>query len=68
MHTNKNYRFETKEEAQDYANRYLGPDGRPDRDTYVTGPFLRDDSVTFKSMPWVECEAPYWTVGIEIYS
>ena len=43
MHTKNEYAFTTQAEAQEFANGYLGPSGRPDRDTYVTGPFYRDD-------------------------
>ena len=68
MHTKNEYAFTTQAEAQEFTNRYLGPSGRPDRDTYVTGPFYRDDAVTFKDMTWVECRPPYWSVIIEIYS
>jgi len=68
MHKNNEYVFTTEVEAQDFANRYLGPNGRPERDTYVTGPLYCDDAVTFKNMAWVECRPPYWSVTIETYS
>ena len=67
MHTKHNYEFATKAEAQEFANRHIGPTGRPDRDTYVTGPFLVDEKEVFKSMNWVIPREPFWNVNVEIY-
>jgi|TARA_B110000908_G_C10242317_1_gene446769 hypothetical protein len=43
MHKKNSYFFESKEEAQKYMEGFNMPNtGRPDRDTYVTGPFDHD--------------------------
>ena len=65
MHKKNEYAFTTQAEAQEFANRYLGPSGRPDRDTYVTGPFYRNGISPVTGDQWQE---PHWSVTIEIYS
>lgn len=43
MHKKNSYFFESKDEAQTYIEGFNMPNtGRPDRDTYVTGPFAHD--------------------------
>lgn len=70
MHSKKEYRFDTKEEAQELVDRVKGVND-PSADTYVRGPSFIDVDKVFASMPaWIrerDGGKNYWLVTVETY-
>ena len=66
MHTENNYEFATKEDAQEFVSNHKAGNN-PSADVYVSGPFLIDESKIFENMSWVIPRKPFWMVTIEIY-
>lgn len=67
MHSKKEYRFDTKEEAQELVDRVKSVND-PSADTYVRGPTFIDIDKVFASMPWAkEGQKNYWVVTVESY-
>ena len=66
MHTKNDYKFDTKEEAEKFADTQRS-NKSPDEDKYIYGPFFHDDDEIFKSMMWASKGLKYWVVSVEIY-
>mgnify|MGYP000291757726 CR=1 FL=1 len=66
MHNKKEYRFDTKADAQTFVDAELRSYDQT-CDVYTSGPFFVDEAVVFKDMPWVTDTKTYWQVGIEVY-
>lgn len=64
-HTKNNYQFDSKEDAQKFADaEKVSYD--PSCDVYVTGPMFMDEAEIFKNIAPEKTDT-YWLVGVEVY-
>lgn len=65
MQKRTEYKFQTEQEAQTFADRQRGHQ-TPDEDKIVRGPFYMDEDEILRNMIWASTGLKWWQVNVEI--